>query len=408
MITGSQWERVLACEAAGVLPQVEHRDDVHAERGKAIHQYLATAGALGPAAALEQVPPMWREACAALDLGEIPQIDPAHYAHEIALAFDFDTGFARELHRGGGRDYSMVRPAEVPITLDVVGITGDGGGVVIDWKTGWLPVARASTNPQLLYGAFVLSRAHRLTYARIAIGYVRDESARFDYAELDALDISGAEAMFREAWEINVRAREEYVEHQRARCTTGDHCRRCPSFAYCPAQTALVQAFGADAGMVERETKRMLLSPETARLAVRKLAAAKQAIGRIEAALKAHAADNGGIDMGDGTTWGPVVTTREELDGATVRAVLLEVAFERATSMEAPARAEFAREVAEGAVTLATTKRAIGEAATALARASGGKAAPIEREILERVRAREGGVARKVRTEFDFVPRPSA
>ena len=417
MITGSQWARVLVCEAAGVLPQVDTVGDEYAARGTAIHQYLATAGTLGRDEALRQAPEIWREACAALALDELPQVDPRHYAHEVAFAFDFSTMMARELHRGGGRDYSMVRPSEVPITLDVVGLTYRDerpyAGVIIDWKTGHKPVEAAVRNPQLRYGALCLSTAFRLEYVRVAIGYVRDEGAWFDYAEFDPLDLYEIAQEFTVAHRRIVAAHEAHVAGAHLQATTGPHCTHCPSFPYCPAQVGLAVRFGGDSAALEIETKRMLLSPEVAAHAVRRLMQAKQVLGRIEAALRAHATDRGGIDMGDGTKWGPQVTTREELVGSVVREVVRTVAQCELAAMHARTGLaadvasgtahDMAAAIAEDAISLDSTKKQITAAAKTIARLTGGKAAPLEREMLASIRER-GGAPAKVRTEFGLSP----
>lgn len=86
------------------------------------------------------------------------------------------------------------------------------------------------------------------------------------------------------------------------------------------------------------------------------------------------------IDLGDGMVFGPVESAREQLDGAVARQALLDA---------------FGQLAADRASEWEVTKSSIKKAAQSIAMERGGaKVAPIERELLEAVRA-AGGVSIK-------------
>lgn len=414
--SGSRWERAFACEASCVLPTVE-TSGVYAARGTSIHDYLANVGTIGREAALARIADRWRETCSALDLDELPQVDPTRYVHEIAFAYNVKTRTARELHRGGGRDYSDVGEWEIPLTLDVFGLgVVAGTGVVIDWKSGYKAVACAKVNRQLQAAALAVSALYGLDYVKVAIGYIREGGRPwFDYDDFDALDLAELGDEFEEQGERLVEAQRRYAAiraahgidaaNREARAHVGDHCRNCPSYTHCPATWGLVRAFATAPGAAMNEVRDCLAAPDVARLAVVKLKAVKQLIGQVEGAVRAYAEDVGGIDMGNGTKWGPVVGSVEVVDGATAYRVIAEEGADlliRGGREPATAREE-AKAIAEKTVTFKTTKTAIERASREIAAALNLKIAKTNRALLDAIR-RRGGITEKPRTEFDYFP----
>jgi hypothetical protein len=171
------------------------------------------------------------------------------------------------------------------------------------------------------------------------------------------------------------------------RVRVGEHCRYCPSLAYCPAQTAMVRRMAVEPEKVGADI-RALLTPETAGRAYERLRAVKAVLREVESALHAYASQTP-IPLSDGSVWGPVTTDREELDA--------KVAYRVLSELHDPG-------VAHGACDLETSKagvkRALREVAE-LRKAAGEKVtlAGLEREALEAIRE-AGGVRLKSRTEF--------
>lgn len=396
--SGSQWERAFVCEASACLPGVEEAT-ADADRGTAIHTYLATVGTLGRARALEDVAAEWREACAAIDLHEYPQVDPASYAHEVAFAIDWRTGRCRELHRGGGRDYASVGQYESACTVDVCALArAEGHGVVVEWKSGFHAVPPPRKNRQCQIEALMFARAFALNYVRVGVGYVRDGRPWFAWDDFDALDLDVLESEFTRRAGVLIDAQRVYEETGRVFPSIGEHCARCPAFNACPPHHELAARLASDGPFLELETKRLLLTPETAPIAVRRLRQAKQLLGKIEGAVQAYADHRGGINMGDGTIWGERKTTVEKLDGAVTRDAI------RSYLQALAQPPDVQHGIAEAAVSLATTKTKVEAAAKEIAKRCGLKTAPTARAILDEIR-RRGGVNETTRRAYDFYPK---
>jgi hypothetical protein len=391
VFTGSSAERALECPASAALPRVDDLEGSdEAARGTVLHQYLATVGQLGVDGALANIEARWHEACQRIDLTRIPQIDPASYAAEVAFAYHVEAGESRELGRGLTREQAValyaaeLRPGEVPLTVDVVGLAADRV-FCGDFKTGRRRVARASVNPQLLLGALAATRAWGVSSASLAVIYIREDDEHFvDQAEVDEFDLAAFAERLRVGAAAVMHARQLVAEGQDVDVYEGKHCTYCPAFKRCPAKVALVHAV-TSAPATYREDARDMLTPARAAEAVRRVKLARQTLHLVQVELEAYAAEVGGIDMGDGVTFGPRRSVREGVDGLTTHRVLEQL---------------HGRDIADRAVTLESTKAGIKDALRKVAQDTGSKITHLERDALAAI-AKAGGVHDKVTTKVD-------
>lgn len=372
--TGSTLERVRICPASEALPGVRMDTD-GAQRGKAIHEYLATVGTLGKDEALARVDEEFRAACALIELDRLPQIDARGYAAEVAFALDVELGTAHELGRNLNRRYPTLRPSEVPLTVDSIALCADGEGIgVWDYKTGRAYVPPAIRNAQLALGALAGCRAYGRTYAHVGIVYVRDDGTSWvDRATLDEWALDEFAASLRKVAEDVQEARGLWDHGFIPTVTSGPHCTYCPAKAHCPAHTAMIRA-ASNPDELRMEFHRAL-TPERARSAYTNWKMLKEIVQRFGDELDSYARAHP-IDLGDGRFYGPRLSTRESVDGT--------IAYEVLSHL-------YGAKVADDACSLSTTKKAISEAIKA-SLIPGEKLAPIERRALEEIR-KAGGIS---------------
>lgn len=232
-----------ACAPSVVIPS--SRDVTPApyrDRGTALHKYLADVDALGPAKALELVPEAYLEDAKAIDLDALPHTEAGAWGVEVAFAFDIERSVARELHRGGSRDYSMVLDGELPGTADLVGLTPDEV-VVLDVKTGHGDLGRPEESMQLLSLAVAAASAYGRKQARV--GWIRlvDGLPRFSVSTLDAAALRAASVRVARVWDAAMIAE---IQHQAGGAqvlefVSGPHCKHCPALSRCPAKVTLAR-----------------------------------------------------------------------------------------------------------------------------------------------------------------------
>lgn len=315
------------CALSAVLPGAKDVTPNEArDKGKALHQYLCDVPALGYAAALERVPEAWRAEAAAIDLAAMPHSQPDAWGFEVAFAYDAVADVGRELHRGGSRDYSDLRPGETPGTADVVGVTADEV-VVLDVKTGRAELEEPEAALQLLFLALAASRAYGKPSARVGWIVLRDGQPRFEWATIDALTLDAVV----QARVAGVLAQVEATEAQWAANpdavvpTFGGHCDYCPAQFRCPATSQLA-----------REVTRAALAESTLPLEVPHEKRADffrwvEAIGALHRRLEEHVeamARKEPIPLLGGKVLGLVATSKEYLDGMVVEQVLAKEAPE--------------------------------------------------------------------------------
>ena len=242
--TASSLERVLACPASHVLPQVRTTGEA-AERGSAIGRYVRDILAGEDAdIAIARVPQAkWKATCLGLDweaicgdlVLETVRAEVA-YGWGFAVSQDSDAPNARELGVNLGRRYPKLLPDEYAGTNDLEGRAKAGGEVVCDLKSG-LDVTACGANPQMRFHA--LAR-HVVTGKPVEARVLQiRESGRVD---VDAHLFTSLEldSFADELTELVVRidaARSVYLAGGQPDVNAGSHCRYCPGKWSCPAFT---------------------------------------------------------------------------------------------------------------------------------------------------------------------------
>jgi hypothetical protein len=343
----------MACPAAGALPRAGNINPF-SEKGTDMHAFFRDAWELGRDAALERVRPELREICAAAPLEAIFAKVPrgAKVWGELALAYDVETEAVRFLGEDIGRAYDKDGPLgehEIALTLDVA---ADGAlAFAGDFKTGRGRVPPIRRNMQMRTGGLVLARWLKKEGALIVLTQAPDgQSPAHEVDELDGFDLDSIAADLR-LMAQRVRNERELVKSGQTggtfplRAVTGDHCKYCPSFNFCPAQTALVRQMAADPKAVARSIMEKLAAGEVSQ-AYRKWREARAVLGAIGEAfvLRAQAEP---IEIGDGWFYGPHNVESQELDP--------EKTWEVLSLQHGP-------EVAKAAMTLETSKAGVGRA----------------------------------------------
>lgn len=358
--TASALERAGRCLGSALLPRVDEVTDA-ASHGLAIHAFLARVSEVGREQALGEVDEEFRPACAAIDLDLLPTSALEVYP-ELALAYDPETGIARELGRNLGRRYPPVHPREFVGTADVVTVSRDEV-VVADFKTGRGLLTPAKDNPQLKFLGLAAARLLGRRQLRVAlIRIAEDGTPFFDSADFDAVELDSIEEELRDLARRLDQAKDLLALGEPPPVTTGIHCRRCPSLVYCPGQAALVKKLGGHPEAVAEEIL-AALTPEQAATAWACLKVAEEVLRRAREALHAYARDNG-IVLANGVVVGEVETQRRQLDG--------KIAFEVLERIHGP-------DVARAAVELDASQASIERALRGVAEATGEKLAKLKR-----------------------------
>lgn len=365
------------CLGSAVLPRVDSLNE-HADKGNAKHAFLALCLKLGRDAALAEVPEEYRADCAALDVSELPASQAGQWLAEVAFAFDVVSGEARILGENIGREYAAHGRTERDIagSADLVGLTPDAV-VVIDYKTGRMPVTRCRDNWQMRGLAVMAARALGRSRAQAAVLYLDDDGRpRYDWASWDAFDLDGFAAEMQHMGGI-VLDKTAGLPTLR----TGSHCRYCPALTTCPAQGAFVRQLVATPTETLAELEAGLKDDETARLVFERVEAVEAVIKKAKAALYDRACSRP-IPLGNGEAFGLTESSRESLKG--------NVAWDVIAKLHGPA-------VADAAVELDATKAGIKRALAAVATETGRKVTALEREALDAIRAAGGAETKTTR-----------
>ena len=286
MITPSSLDRLNACPASGVLPQIRE-ENADATRGTIIHAFLDDCARHGREEALARAPEDYRLVCAAIDISKLPI--GSNFRSEVAFAYDYQTGRAREIPVRN-REYVGLSETEIAGTADVIALVDHATVYVGDYKTGHRPPKPDSM--QLRAYALMAARTLGATEAVCEIVHVREDGTVWrERMEMDAFELAIAEQQIRDVVRKVERATPEHV-------TTGDHCRYCPAFKACPATLALARQVAAEKLEIPP------LTPETAALALERVKAVKKVVAAVEAEIKAFA-ERESIPLSNGKTYGP-------------------------------------------------------------------------------------------------------
>ena len=254
-LTASRLELAKACAGAFALPHVGHTSEA-AEKGTQIHAYIERLLTTGEVDASPLTNPEAREVCRRLDptalyhaatgrtlAGGAAECDSGapHLLVEQALAVSPDATEALALPPGAGhRDYSEAPEGWVCGTADVVALSEEDGeerAVITDWKTG-SPLVAPDRHEQLRFLALAAALSYEVESVAVQIGYIGSDGditcSSFELREEDLRQIA------RDLRELSARvqsSREGALE-----LAVGAHCRYCPAFSFCPAQSGAAQA----------------------------------------------------------------------------------------------------------------------------------------------------------------------
>ena len=296
--SASSVERVLACPGSAHLEQHDYRS-VYAEAGDDRHGDAEAAAVLG---AHEDLPWQVRKL---LEPGDV-------MAAECAMAYDVSDDTSRALGHIAWRDYSGLRPFEIPMTIDLI-VYGENRVLVVDYK-GFEGVTPAALNPQLATGALAVARASGRDEVTVAIVYLGASWKPADVATLCVFDLDVHAARLREMMASTSR---ELV--------TGKHCKYCHAFISCPEQKRLAEEVGRGAIAMRVESMIPFSDDDDAAEAYDLLQRIKTVQTRLSAALYARAAERP-IPLRNGRMFGPHAKLgNEKLDGDVVYATVKEL-----------------------------------------------------------------------------------
>jgi hypothetical protein len=375
--TASYLHRASECPPSCTLPSCDVTSP-DAARGTAGHRFLEAVAQTGGDidASLAAVPEEHREMCAAIDLDGLP-LGP-DYMQEAVVRVNIHTGEGEILgRRAGHRQYDHA-PQYVYGTADVL---HRECVEVWDYKfegfeSHHLPPAR---NHQLMFLALAAARARRATSATVGLIHIRPNGSHWiESAEMDAFDLDAYETELCSILDRVAEARATVAEGRVPDVRRGPWCRYCPAAAACPAVTGLIRAVALEPVQTAEQVLE-LLTPETASRAYLRLQEIEAALKPVRAALHLYA-DEHPIALPDGRVYGPVTTTREEIDARVARKALAamygpevaEAACDFSTSKAAIQRAIRAVVDAKKKAGEKSTQKAVFEEALAAIRAAGG------------------------------------
>lgn len=328
MATISALQRVEACPASDVLRQWDEADSEPAGRGRAIHAYLdGVAKGQAPDVALQSVPVEHRDAAGAIDLALVPH-SAGGWVSEQALAYDYEADAGRLLDVVD-RQYVGLGETEVAGTVDLFGLDGDDGLVVLDVKTGWRWLGDPSDSLQLLAYARALSQLYARPRVNVGFLFVReDEPPRLvmravSQEEMTAAAERIAGVLRTVAWMRSAMRQEEMSPQP------GAHCRYCPAYRSCPAHAEMVRAFLSNSlDVAKTHVGGPLIEAADLPAALERVRAvidlAERVRAELEEAVRVVTRAAGPIPMTDGRVLAEVEERRERLDPDRALPVLLE------------------------------------------------------------------------------------
>ena len=316
MITASQLERLHNCPGGYWLPQIRLTSKA-AERGTAIHEFLATVHG-NREAAIEAVPEEWREFCELIDVDALPvncSAEVAYSCNAVTLVAGCHGNLAVS------RNYPNRNPGEPSDwfygTADVVGSL-DGGrrGFVADFFTGR---AALKKDRQLDFLAYCIHKAHH--YDTVEVEAIKIGFNGRPWRERRTLDTIDLAAIGESIRELAVRVGGARMAPLQ-KLAEGEHCHFCLAFTHCPAKTSMIRHLaGGDETQVMQTI--LPLSPETAGIAYERLQLAKSVVRRIEQACYAALGEFGELPLPNGNVLKKVIEPGNERITDSVVAVQL-------------------------------------------------------------------------------------
>lgn len=375
LLTASSLVRVAACPASHGLPWYQD-DGAYAEAGTRKHALIESMFVRGLPETITHMVPTPDELEMLERIGELVR---DRYGHGAALSveesavMDLVDGEVRVT--GKRRDYAGAASAfEVAGTWDLV-VWNGSTLAVLDWKGPFGYVPPLARNLQL-HTLARMAATLRPQFERLEIGYVRlgDDPSQYklDTLELDGGDLDG---IIEEVRRVHRRAAASDAEIR-----SGEHCRYCPAYRGCPAKIQLVRALATSPAAVVPTAGE--LSDEDATRALLLWREASEVLGRIGAELYARSATRP-IAVRPGVVFGPVIHSREEVDGSIAFRVLEE---------------RHGLDAAKAACKFETSKAAIKRVLDPMAEK--GQKTAVNKAALEAIRA-AGGVSKSSWTKYE-------
>ena len=360
-VTGSRAHRVWQCPASLVLPWNSNEDreakwEPARGKGKGVHRYLERVKKVGVSQALGEVPADLLILCKALDIDKLP----THLATEVAYAYNWRLGTARELGRNlGHRDYDALGvdwSCEIPGTYDVVGWamvyvkTSDGveaqvkRAYVGDYKTGNTRYPRPGVYGQTLLGLLCATLVMGCADGFVEMIYIDDDGESFPARDLvDEWDLQTFAREIQETMEALPALDMTFVDHggDALAKREGPHCDHCPAFKACNAKVALVRSVPGELlrlGVKKADDGELEISPNA--ITVRNASQIYEACERIESICKKMRQEVVGIawtepiTLSDGRVIERYTHSKRSVDGR-IAALVLERHYGRDEAMKA-------------------------------------------------------------------------
>jgi hypothetical protein len=331
-VTISSLARAEACAPSAVIPAPLslEPESKPARIGHVIHAYLRDVNLHGRERALELAPEEHWPMLESLEVERLP-LDPAKWAVEVAYAYNWRTGAARELWRGRDRPEGGAYPTtedEISGTADVEG-EGEDCVHVADYKSGRADLGEAADSPQLL-GYAVAARAVR-GKRRAVVEFLRIRPGDGAVlpplrAELSRMELDAAVARIREIM-LRVKAFEAMrpADIPLDAYATGPHCKWCPANGVCPARVGILAPLAPELrAEVEPAALRVVVSEENAAALFRTLTLAREAVEAAWARFDEYAHGHP-VALDNGEFYAPVEKKREVIDPALGAIVLMDL-----------------------------------------------------------------------------------
>lgn len=396
-VTGSSTDRGLQCLASTVLPRVDTKyPKIPAEKGIVIHDFLLVLATEGRQAAINKAPDKYREAVAGLDTAKLPTLDAKEFQYEVAFALDPVAEKSRLLGSNLNRQYGQLGVNEIPITLDVLGFTADGKGVIYpDYKSGWRTLPPPAKHEQMRTGVLAAATYYGRSYGVPAHIHVPDGArSSIDVGRtLEAYDLAVIMERLRQLVERRAILFVSFNQRGYAglgnSVVTGPECQYCPCAMFCPAQYAFIRAAVDDQqgfirGVMDRLDARDV---GAARAMVVQLGATFELLDK---QVKA-AAEREPAQLENGNLYGPVLQSDPTYDAAAVYDQVRALLVERQGLSEEQAQ-QIASETSHDA-TKAGIRRALAPVAPK------GQLEAMVREAIARIKS-VGGVVQGTKTVY--------
>lgn len=333
-LTISGVPRAMNCEASALLPRAK-RSLATARTGNIIHDFLEDSLNLGRDAALCNMPLEHRAAAEAIDISALPAGEPGSYSAEVVVAYNILTGEARILEGVKDRAYPVLEGEGWLIgTEDVVGLTDDAV-ITLDYKTGWGDLTRAGKHNGVRTYGLAFARAFGRSRAIVGLirGFMDGGDPWFDVFEMDAIELDAQEYELQMLYRRLVEAKKRFDAGEWDGATaTGDHCKFCDGFPYCPAQQILarmvIRAGEGDISPIAPNACGKIaevgshLNEVNALAFYQSIQKAKAVVLALEEILDVYARGTP-IPLGDGNVYGPRPWPIEKIDPNLARDVIV-------------------------------------------------------------------------------------